>query len=69
MGKKESQKWGMVLATLAIVVFTLASCSFLLPKTTDLMETHTLPWAEFAGLVVEDIVDWIVFLFKLITGV
>lgn len=69
MGKKEDQEWSMVLATLAIVVFTLASCSFILPKTTVLMETHTLPWAEFAGLIIEDTVDWIVFLFKLITGV
>ena len=58
----------VVVLLLFNVILSLTSCSFLLPKTTVLITESALQWGDILVLAVEDVVDWVQFILKVVLG-
>lgn len=59
----------LVLAIVMIVtLFCLTGCQYILPKTTAIVDQSGMGWSLFLSSVVEDTVDWVVFIVRMVLG-
>lgn len=56
----------LLVSIVTIILLLLPGCATVLPKTTVVVEGAGIGWSTFLSAVVEDAVDWVVFIIRLV---